>query len=194
MITIGLTGKYCAGKSHIASLLDLPTIEVDELGVEALEAVKGEVIATFGTSIVQENREIDRKALGRIVFSDPLELAKLEALLHPQMREAVLKRVVEYRKEEQKAIVINAALLKRMHLELFCDYVCYVYAPGILRFLRAKARDKATLSTFLGMERSQKDIDYKYLSQPITLYILKNYGSNHFISRQVAEFCVSIGV
>ena len=194
LITIGVTGKYCSGKSHIVSLLDLPTIDVDKLGYGAMEIAKEEVIATFGKSIVTPEGEIDRQGLGKIVFNDREELTKLERLLHPHMQQEVAKQLREYREKGEKGVVINAALLHRMKLDLLCDYVCYIYAPRLLRYKRAVARDQATIASFLKMEKSQKDINWKNLTQGIPLYILKNYGRESFISRQVEQFCVKIGL
>lgn len=194
LITIGVTGRYCSGKSHIVTLLDLPTIDVDKLGYGAMELAKDQVIATFGETIVTPEGEIDRQRLGKIVFNDREELTKLEQLLHPHMQQEVFKLLKEYREKGEKAVVINAALLQRMKLDLLCDYLCYIYAPRLLRYKRAVARDRATIASFLRMERSQKDINWKNLTQSIPLYILKNYGRETFISRQVEQFCVSIGL
>ncbi len=194
LITIGVTGKYCSGKSHIVSLLDLPTIDVDKLGYGAMEIAKEQVIATFGKAIVTPEGEIDRQGLGKIVFNDREELIKLERLLHPHMQQAVFKLIGEYRERREKGVVINAALLQRMKLDLLCDYVCYIYAPRLFRYKRAVARDGATIASFLKMEKSQKDINWKNLTQSIPHYILKNYGRESFISRQVEQFCVSIGL
>ncbi len=194
LITIGVTGKYCSGKSHIVSLLDLPTIDVDKLGYGAMEIAKDQVVATFGEAIVTPEGEIDRQGLGKIVFNDREELIKLERILHPHMQQEVFKLIGEYREEGERGVVINAALLQRMKLDLLCDYVCYIYAPRLLRYKRAVARDGATIASFLKMEKSQKDINWKNLTQSIPHYILKNYGRENFISRQVEQFCVSIGL
>ena len=194
MIVIGVTCKYCSGKSYVTSLFNLPTVDVDKLGYGAMEKAKEEVIATFGASIVTPQGEVDRKSLGKIVFNDNEELTKLEKLLHPHMQQEVFKLLKEHAGRGERGVVINAALLKRMQLDLLCDYICYIYAPRLLRYRRAVARDGATIASFLKMERSQRDIDYKYLTQPIPLYILKNNGREDFISRQVEQFCVSIGL
>ncbi len=69
-VVIGITGKACAGKNQYAKAfeeLGARLIDVDRLGHQALEANKDRIIAEFGDSVADRG-EIDRKALGAIVF------------------------------------------------------------------------------------------------------------------------------
>ena len=77
---IGLTGKSCAGKDEVASILSsfgYYVIDEDKLGHEALRANRDSLISEFGEGILSDG-EVDRKKLGSIVFSDPMKLKKLE--------------------------------------------------------------------------------------------------------------------
>lgn len=197
MIVIGLTGKYCAGKNHIATLFaerDIPIIDVDNLGHEALEKVKPELIALFSRSIITPQGSVDRKVLSSIVFSNPQSLRSLERTVHPQMVAMCITMIEAYREQCERAVVINAALLHRMNLDVLCDTVCFVKTPWFLRLSRAVKRDNATLSSFLRMGKSQEDIEPSTIRGANSLHIIKNWGRTAFIHRQVDEFCATMGL
>ncbi|HRV23782.1 MAG TPA: dephospho-CoA kinase, partial [Sphaerochaeta sp.] len=139
-VVIGITGKACAGKNQYAKAfeeLGARLIDVDRLGHQALEANKDRIIAEFGDSVADRG-EIDRKALGAIVFSDPTKLKVLEGISHPWMVARIERILAE---ETAEVIVLNAALLSRMGLDRLCSHILFIAAPRCLRFRRCKARD-----------------------------------------------------
>ena len=91
MRVIGLTGGIGSGKSLAAEYfadLGALVIDSDQLARAAIErgsAGFNEVVAVFGDSILQ-NGEIDRRALGELIFKDPIAKAQLEAIIHPWIR------------------------------------------------------------------------------------------------------------
>ena len=95
MIVIGLTGGIGTGKSEVTSVLaelGASVIDADVVGHEAYrKGTEGHsaVIDRFGPGVVGADGEIDRAALGRLVFGDPKALARLNSLVHPRIREAV---------------------------------------------------------------------------------------------------------
>ncbi|HLW21781.1 MAG TPA: dephospho-CoA kinase, partial [Sphaerochaetaceae bacterium] len=102
LIVIGLTGKYCAGKNHVASLLEqrnLEVIDVDALGHDALERSKDELTALFGRRIIDSDGTVNRQILGEIVFSDQRSLATLEGTVHPRMVQLCVQQIEQYRAE-----------------------------------------------------------------------------------------------
>ena len=197
LITIGLTGKYCAGKNHVASLLaqrGLEVIDVDTLGHEALERAKDELTALFGRRIIATDGSVNRKVLGEIVFTDQRSLSALEGTVHPRMVNICIQRLEHYREAGKVGVVVNAALLHRMHLDAVCDTVCFVKAPVLVRLARAMQRDNATIQSFFSIARSQRDITTGMVRGSHSLYIMKNWGSSVFIHRQVDEFCATMGL
>ena len=71
---IGLTGGYCAGKNEAALCIEesgFRVIDVDKLGHKALELKTEALVRAFGRGILNPRGEIDRRALGAIVFADP---------------------------------------------------------------------------------------------------------------------------
>ena len=117
MFVIGLTGGIGTGKSHVSGLLEglgAAVVNADLLGHEVY-APQSEgwhaVVDAFGERIVAENGEIDRRALGGIVFSDELELQKLNAIMHPRIYGLAERRLNELAAQGTETAVLEAALL-----------------------------------------------------------------------------------
>lgn len=92
---MALTGGIATGKSHCLARfaqLGVPIIDADVLAHDAIGptgAAVAAVTARFGKSVVAQNGEIDRRALGRIVFSDETARKDLEAIIHPLVYRAI---------------------------------------------------------------------------------------------------------
>ena len=92
MLRVGLTGGIGSGKSAVSSRLATRGAVVIDSDVLAREVVaKGtdglaEVVAAFGDGVLTADGELDRPALGRIVFGDETARRKLEAITHPRVR------------------------------------------------------------------------------------------------------------
>jgi dephospho-CoA kinase len=97
MLRIGLTGGIAAGKSTVASMLrdlDCPVLAADALGHELLEpgqTAYAEVVREFGIDILDSYGNVDRTALGEIVFADAAQRERLNQILHPRIREIIQK-------------------------------------------------------------------------------------------------------
>ena len=91
-LLIGLTGGIASGKSTVAQRfmdLGVPVIDADVAAREVVAPGKPglqQVIDRFGSRVVAENGELDRRALREIVFNDPEARRDLEAILHPLIR------------------------------------------------------------------------------------------------------------
>jgi dephospho-CoA kinase len=99
MLRIGLTGGIGSGKSTVAALLAMrgvPVIDTDELARHLSEPGQpafDEIVHTFSTEILDENHRIDRNKLRQRVFESENERQRLEAILHPRIREAVQEKL-----------------------------------------------------------------------------------------------------
>ena len=116
-MVIGLTGGIGTGKSEAARYmvsLGAELIDADVVGHEAYmpnaEAWR-QVLEAFGDGILGPENEIDRRALGAIVFSDPQQLARLNGIMHPLMAGMVQERIDGFRERGADVVVVEAALL-----------------------------------------------------------------------------------
>jgi dephospho-CoA kinase len=117
MKVIGLTGGIGSGKSTVSQFLvglGATIIDVDKVWHEALEAdseLRHKIVAAFGTGILTPDRGIDRKKLGKIVFTNPEALARLNNIMHPWMYKTVRAQLEEYRRRGVGVVVLEAPLL-----------------------------------------------------------------------------------
>lgn len=162
MIVVGVTGKYCAGKSTVAEVLKqhgYSDIDVDQLGHHALIAEQHRVVARFGAGILGASGEIDRGALGRVVFADPTALADLEAIVHPAMVRTVEQRIDEFRSQTPVPnVCLSAAILFKMGLDRLCDTIVWVDAPVLQRLRRARNRDRLGWGDLLRRVFAQRNL------------------------------------
>lgn len=135
---IGLTGNIGCGKSTVTRLLltrgavvcdaDQVTRQVMQPGQPAYAAI----VADFGQSIVSmPGGALDRPALGRIVFADPIALRRLEAIVHPATRMVIEAWLAEQDTDAAKAgqrqvAVVDAIRLIEGGYPAFCDAVWVV--------------------------------------------------------------------
>ncbi|SEE15307.1 dephospho-CoA kinase [Ruania alba] len=98
-LSIGLTGGIGAGKSSVARLLEARGAVVVDSDVLAREVIApgtdglAEVVAEFGAQVLGPDGALDRPALAELVFGDPKARARLNAIVHPRVREAAETRV-----------------------------------------------------------------------------------------------------
>ncbi|MFE5342884.1 dephospho-CoA kinase [Isoptericola sp. NPDC056578] len=113
MLRIGLTGGIAAGKSVVARRLaelgavvidhDVLAREVVEPGTVGLE----EVVAAFGEGVLAPDGSLDRPALGRLVFDDTASRARLEGILHPEIRRLAAEREALAGAADDRAVVVH---------------------------------------------------------------------------------------
>ncbi len=118
MKLIGLTGNIASGKSTVAALLiqrGAAHIDADALVHEMYQPgtdVTTALVEEFGTGILNSEGGIDRKALGAIVFSDPVALRTVESITHPRVGPMTMEKVQAILAERNPpAIVLEAVKL-----------------------------------------------------------------------------------
>ena len=137
---MGLTGNIATGKSTVLAYLrrlGADVIDADKLAHAALlpaGPAYGPAIEAFGAGIVRADGAIDRAALGRIVFADPVALARLEQLVHPAVFELAK---AELARSAADVVIIEAIkLLESDRLVRFCDEIWVVTAAPEAQLLR----------------------------------------------------------
>lgn len=115
---IGLTGGIGSGKSTVAAILEdlgAVVIHADAVGHEVYRPGTGgwrQVVAAFGPDIVAPDGTIDRRRLGAIVFADAAARARLNAIVHPLIRDEIARRIEAHRRTGTATpVVVEAALL-----------------------------------------------------------------------------------
>ncbi|MCT0216334.1 dephospho-CoA kinase [Synechococcus sp. CS-1330] len=143
---IGLTGGIASGKSSVGRLLaarGLPLLDADVYAREALapgSTGAQAVLERYGAGIRAPGGEIDRAALGRIVFDDGAERRWLEQLLHPVVRACFKAKLQELAAEP--VVVLVVPLLFEAGLENLCSEVWLVDCDETQQLQRLMARDR----------------------------------------------------
>lgn len=184
-MVVGVSGKYCAGKSTVADLLEAEwgflQIDVDALGHQALERRRDEVLSRFGSGIVVDGR-IDRRRLGGIVFGNPQALADLESIVHPEMIAMVEETI---RREAERDVVVNAAILFKMGLDRLCDTVIWVEAPVLRRIFRARRRDRLPFLQILKRLNAQRGMKPQSSRGDVDIHTVRNSGNLEALKRRI---------
>ena len=160
MYVIGLTGGIGSGKSTVAKVLEdegAAVLSADLLGHEVYlpgRPAYDEIIDAFGPGVVASDGAIDRKKLGPIVFSDPANLAKLNAITHPRMKEMMRERLAGIAAGGADYAVLEAALLFDAAWDDLTDEVWVTVAPPQVAAERTSARSGIPVEQVL--ERIQK--------------------------------------
>jgi dephospho-CoA kinase len=174
MLRIGLTGGLATGKSFVGRCLaDLGCylLKADELGHQVLQpggAAYTKVVFEFGPGIVGESGQIDRRALGAVVFANPEKLTLLNQLVHPAviaMEEEWLRDIA--RRDPRAIAVVEAAILiETGSYERFDKLVLTVCSTGqqIERAIRRDGLSREEVLERLGrqmpLEEKRKYADY----------------------------------
>lgn len=192
---IGLAGGIGAGKTCVARILEVlgaAVIDSDRLAHEELNDPG--VIATlkqwWGDSILLASGDIDRGAVGGIVFGNAVELARLERLLYPRIERRRQELMAFYEGDERvKAIVVDAPKLYEAGVDKVCDIVVYVDADQPARFSRVAASRGWTKEELARREKLQNPLDAKKANAD---YVVTNSSSIEELRIQVERVFSSV--
>lgn len=145
MKVIGITGGVGSGKSQILDYLHDKygaTICVADDISKKLQKKGGKcyepIIKYFGIDILDKNNEIDRSKLADIVFNDKEKLKKLNAIVHPAVKDAVREKIKREEKKKTNLFFLEAALLLEEHYEEICDELWYIHVTADRRMQRLR--------------------------------------------------------
>lgn len=186
---VGVIGGIGSGKSLVAGELarrGAYLISGDQLGHEALRRpdVKPQVVGRWGPGVVKEDGEIDRRQLGRIVFSDAKELRALEALVFPWIERRIREEIA--RAEADPAvplIVLDAAVMVEAGWDKACDRIVYVHTPRRLRAARLAEKRGWSEQELEARERAQLPLTEKLDRAD---HVVNNSGTPEDVARQAA--------
>lgn len=156
MLKVGLTGGIGSGKSSVSALFSdwgSYIFDADSVAKEILnhnETAQGEIIAEFGTDILDGNNSIDKQKLARVAFQDENHQLRLNTIIHPYVfSEIDSKFDIILAKKEHDIFVVDAALIYESGADTHMDYVIVVTSHLRLRTQRVMERGGLTREEFL---------------------------------------------
>lgn len=189
---IGLTGGIASGKSTVSEYLTSLGIEIVDADLLAREVLilYPEILSylreTYGDLIFHEG-VLDRRALGRIIFSDEQRKQEYLAVIMPKILHEARKRMEE---AEGPLVVLDAALLFEEGLDEDVDVTITVYIPSELQLERLMNRDHLTPSEAVARIRNQMTLEEK---KERSDYVIDNSGSREDTFKQMNEILKSLG-
>lgn len=156
-MNIGITGSIACGKSTVSDYLKekgYTIIDADKLGHVALtsEDVKRRLSETFGANILVNN-EISREVLGKLVFGNDNNLKKLNNIIHPKIKELILKLQEEH--ENENLVFLDIALLYEANFVDLVEKVAVVYVDEDVQLKRLMTRNSLSKEEALKRIESQ---------------------------------------
>ena len=144
MLVIGLTGGIGSGKSTVTQLFEKRNIPVIDTDIIARELVKQgqpalkEIIKAFGDLVIQDDGELDRQALAKIIFKNEHARKKLENILHPRIQKAMIEQINNMSAPYVIAVI---PLLIETQQTNHVDHILVVDCPEEIQIKRIKQRD-----------------------------------------------------
>ena len=139
---IGITGGVGAGKSEILSYLagkpDTRVMLADEIAHELMKPgteCYARILDVFSDEdILLPDGEFDRGKLASVIFDDPIKRRRMNAIVHPAVKEYVKQQAAKERADDRlKLLVLEAALLIEEHYDEICDELWYIYTREDIR-------------------------------------------------------------
>ncbi len=171
---VALTGSIATGKSTAVSFLSdlgLEVIDADKIAHTILNEEHRSIAHIFGHSLV-ENEIVNRKDLGKIVFSDAKARKKLENLLHPLIYTRI-ETMTQVLDKKKKPYLVD--------IPLFYEYNRYpiekslvVYTPETMQLQRLMHRDSSSLEEAQKRVNTQHSIEEKVKKAN---YVIDNSGT-----------------
>lgn len=198
MVIVGIVGGVASGKSFVSQRLEAlggRLIDADRLGHDVLKdpQVKAALVSRWGDAIVDDQGDIDRKAVAGLVFAappqGPQELAFLEATTHPRIAERIAQAIDQRAQQNVSVVVLDAAVLLKAGWDRFCNRILFVDVPRQLRLERALARGWDQ-NEFATREAAQEPLASKRAEAD---WVIDNGGSPEQTFAHIQEFWQTLG-
>lgn len=191
MDVIGLTGGIGTGKSTVSAYLQkkgFVIIDADQIARQVTEPgtpLLAELGKEFGTDILTETGDLDRKALAAIVFADVKQRKKLDRLTHGRIIQEIQARIEAYKAAGvHRGIIVDAPLLFETGLNEKCQQTWLVTAKQDIRVARVRARDGMTVEEVAARIRNQMGDEEKKKRAD---RIIDNSGTIEELEQQIQE-------
>ena len=190
MLLVGLTGNIASGKSTVAHLLSergATIIDADILARRVVEVdtpAYREIVKRWGAEILAPDGTLDRAALRRRVFKDPVQLEELNRLTHPEVTRLRDRLVADARRRGDRMVICDIPLLFERHLAEEFERIVLVDAPRPLRLERLVRERGLGETEAMDMIAAQMPAELKRARAD---FIIDNEGTLAALERRVDE-------
>lgn len=180
----GTTGSGKSSASEIFRSLGVDVIDADKISREVStpnSKCLQEITACFGTKILFENGELNRRALGSIVFSDKAKLELLTKITHKYIKASVEQKIKD---SKSNICAVDGAVIIGSNIEALCKFIVVVTADKEVRKNRIKMRDGISDDDAEKRINSQKNTDF-YIAH--SDYIIQNNKGLDALTEEVTH-------
>lgn len=154
MRVVALTGGVCTGKSTVAEefkKLGAMVLDADKISHQLYKkkAVQNGLVKIFGKKIISDDKQVQRKVLSEIVFSDKRAREKLNVFVHPLVLKETEKKLAALKKRGKSVVVLELPLLFESKTVFPFDFLVLVTATKKTQFKRLLARGIGEENAFL---------------------------------------------
>ena len=185
---MGLTGGIGSGKSTVSALLaehGAVVLDADQMAREAVAVGTpglAEVVAAFGSQVLGEDGSLDRPALARVVFADPAERARLDAIVHPLVAARYEAALAEHAAAGVPIVVHDVPLLVEKGLQDRYDAVVVVAAAPETQVRRLTTQRGMTEADARARIAAQATLEQRLA---VATHVLSNDGTLEQLRPQV---------
>ena len=198
MILVGLTGGVATGKSTVAKMFKQcgsVVIDADQLARDVVKPGKAAwraIVTLFGTTVLNQDRSLDRQALGRIVFRNPKKRRQLERIIHPRVAREQQRLVRRIAKRKPHTVVIyEVPLLFEAGVDKRVDKIIVVTADRETQIARMKKRNHLSRTEAIRRIRSQMPLAKKIQQAD---HVLNGTLPRPSLRKQVGQLLMSLSL
>ncbi|QEM82009.1 dephospho-CoA kinase [Halomonas binhaiensis] len=163
---IGMTGGIASGKSTVARAfgqLGIGWVDADDVAREVVKPgtpALADIVARYGSNILNSDGSLDRAALRAIVFADPEQRRWLESVTHPRIRARIVSHLRELQLQGSPYVLLVSPLLFESGQSALVDRTLVIDIPERLQISRTTARDnvdEAQAKAILAAQMSRQE-------------------------------------
>lgn len=187
---LGITGGIASGKSTVVDIFRLegfPIVDGDIVARKVVESGTEGLLAlqqAFGSAIIDEQGNLNREKLGKMIFHDEGKRAKLNKTLDPFIRSEIEEQVEKAKKNNQ-LVIVDVPLLYEGNYQVLMDKIAVVYVTPEIQLSRLMKRNNLPKDEALERIRSQLSLDEKKKRADI---LIDNCGSQETTRQQVMDW------
>jgi len=189
---IGITGGIASGKSNVCKVikeLGYPVIDCDEITRRNYE-INGKiykvVLERFGNEFLLDDGNINRKKLGKLVFTNSSAKMLLNSITHPIIKQELLTEIAKY---SDGLVFVEIPLLYEAKFETLCDKIICVFLSQKYQVERLMEREGIDEDYALQKIHSQMDL---YMKKSLADYVINSKGSFDETKEQVIDIINNI--
>lgn len=192
---IGITGQSGAGKTTLTNYLKkngYSVINADHVARSVVEPGKPclkELVKMFALEILLPDGELNRKALGKIIFTDSEKRKQVNALMFPYILEEIMCTIKALPSDDDHILFLDAPTLYESGADKMCTVIIFVVAEKEKRIQRIIQRDHISREEAMLRVKAQQDDEF-YQSQ--SDYTIDNGKNKEYLFRQIDDILCKI--